>query len=158
MLNIPVEIKNLLKTNTATKNFRVTFPNGERADIINDNIVFESVRFTESVMSQNKFKLGLCESPVIEFEAFGIENIKGKKIECYYEIYCDDTVEDAVYRDDLDAYVYPIPLGVFYVDSCKKEAKMNMRRVIAYGTQAYFEWKIPEGTFLNTESTKKIDL
>lgn len=132
MLNIPVEIKEKLKTNTATKNFRVTFPNGERADIINDNIVFESVRFTESICSQDKLKFGLCETPVIEFEVFDIENIKNKRIECYYEIYCEDTVEDAVYRDDLDAYVYPIPLGAFYVDSCKREAKMNIRRVIAY--------------------------
>ena len=48
----------------------------------------------------------------------------------------------------MDAYVYPIPLGVFYVDSCKKEAKMNIRQVIAYGMQAYFEWKIPmDSTF-----------
>lgn len=141
MLNIPVEVKELLKTDSTPKNFRVIFPNGERADIINNNIVAESVHFTESVMSQDKFKLGLCESPVIEFEVFGIENIKGKKIECYYEIYCDDTVEDAVYREDLDAYVYPIPLGVFYVDSCKKEARMNIRQVIAYGLQAYAEWR-----------------
>lgn len=147
MLNIPVEIKNLLKTNTATKNFRVTFPNGERADIINENLVAESVHFTESVMSQDKFKLGLCESPVIEFEAFNIENIKGKKIECYYEIYCDSTVDDAVYRDDLDAYVYPIPLGVFYVDSCQKEAKMNMRRVVAYGEMSHFDCRPPRYSY-----------
>lgn len=150
MLNIPNEIKELLKTDSTPKNFRVHFPNGERADITNENLVSESVKFTESVMSQDKFKLGLCESPVIEFEVFNVENIKGKRIECYYEIYCADTVEDAVYRDDLDAYVYPIPLGVFYVDSCKKEAKMNMRQVVAYGEQAYFEWKIPEGTYVKT--------
>lgn len=138
MLNIPDEIKQLLKNDNTRKNFRVHFPNGERADITNENIVEESVSLTESICSEEKFKFGLCESPVLEFETFGVGKIKGYTIEASLEIYCPETVEGAVYRQDLNAYVYPVPYGVFVVDSCKKQADMNYRRIIAY-SDAVFE-------------------
>jgi len=138
MINIPEEVKELLKADGTRKNFRVHFPNGERGDITNENITEESVTLTESICSEEKLKFGLCESPVLEFETFGVGKIKGCTIEASLEIYCPETVEGAVYRQDLDAYVYPVPYGVFVVDSCKKQADMNYRRVIAF-SEAVFE-------------------
>lgn len=211
MLNIPEEIKQKLLEG-CNKNFRVLFPNGEHSDITNENIVSESVSFTESICSQSELKFGLCESPVIEFETFGIGKIKGCEIECSLEIPTTRNVEqiaisdyydyptsgkfaagdvvkidlmkpiaDAVVRvrgwlvnqnmqtddnqvfyitwtDDMNKTspygqstqisiedvgttlasvivdtVYPIPLGRFVVDSCKKQADMTHRRIIAYG-------------------------
>lgn len=211
MLNIPEEIKQKLLEG-CNKNFRVHFPNGEHSDITNENIVSESVSFTESICSQSELKFGLCESPYIEFETFGIGKIKGCEIECSLEIPTTRNVEqiaisdyydyptsgkfaagdvvkidlmkpiaDAVVRvrgwlvnqnmqtddnqvfyitwtDDMNKTspygqstqiviedvgttlasvivdtVYPIPLGRFVVDSCKKQADMTHRRIIAYG-------------------------
>ena len=74
MINIPDRVIELLKRDNAQKNFRVHFPNGERADITKDNII--EVSFSESICSQG-FKFGLCETPSIEFVTFDIENIKG---------------------------------------------------------------------------------
>lgn len=127
MLNIPNEIKQALKSAGVYKNFRVHFPNGERADIINEQIIRESVSFQESICSQDKLKLGLCESPVIEFETMGIENLTGKNIDCFIEIACEDTVTGAVYKADLGRYIYAIPLGSFSITKSEKQDSRRRR-------------------------------
>lgn len=137
MINIPDEVKRLLKDDNVTKNFRVHFPNGEREDITNENIVEESVSLTEKICSEEKLKFGLFESSELNFETFGIEKIKGYTIEVSLEIYCSETVQGAVYRQDLNAYVYPISYGTFVVDSCKKQADMNYRQIVAYSPVNY---------------------
>lgn len=88
MLTIPSAVEEALK-NGAQKNFRVHFPNGERADITNDNIVSESVSFTESICSQSELKFGLAEASVLEFETVGVENIRGAEIEASVETELD---------------------------------------------------------------------
>lgn len=132
MLNIPDEIKELLHQDSCKKNIRIHFPNGERTDICNDLIVMDSVKFTESLCSQNELKFGLCESPVFECEVVGVGNIKGASIEVTCEIYCPSTVSGAVYRPDLNDYVYSIPYGTFIVQEAKRQADMNHRRIQAY--------------------------
>lgn len=132
MINIPEEVKQLLKNDNTKKNFRVHFPNGERADITNENIIEESVSFTESICSYDKLKFGLCESPFLEFETVGIPNIKGCTIECSIELYCAETTEGAEYKEDIGSWVYGISLGVFVVNSCKKKADMSHRLIQAY--------------------------
>lgn len=86
MLNIPEEVRNLFKDSDVRKNIRIRFPNGERPDIINDNIEEESLSFTESICSQDALKFGLCEAPVLEFSTAEIENIKGLEIEAFIEV------------------------------------------------------------------------
>lgn len=86
MLYIPEEVKEILKKDSVKKNLRISFPNGERADITNENIISESMSFTESICSRDYLKFGLCEAPVIEFETVGIENIKGMEIEASLEV------------------------------------------------------------------------
>lgn len=86
MLNIPEEVKKLFKTSNVKKNIRISFPNGERADITNENLIAESLSYTESVCSQESLKFGLCESSVLEFETAGIGNIKGMEITADIEI------------------------------------------------------------------------
>ena len=83
---IPQEVKNLFYKNSIRKNVRIHFPNGERADITNNNLIAESFSFTESVMSQSEFRFGLCEASMAEFECFGVENIKDYEIEAFHEI------------------------------------------------------------------------
>lgn len=94
MLNIPEEVKELFKDSDVKKNIRIRFPNGEREDIVNDNIEEESLSFTESICSQDALKFGLCEAPVLEFSTAEIENIKGMEIEASIEIDVS-TAEDA---------------------------------------------------------------
>ena len=86
MLNIPESVKTLFKRDGVRKNFRVHFPNGELSDITNENVVQESVKFTESLCSQDVLKFGLTEASVIEFETVGIGNMYGMTIECGIEI------------------------------------------------------------------------
>lgn len=133
MLTIPEEIKELFHQDHCYKNIRIHFPNKERADICNDLIVKDSVSFKESLCSQNTLKFGLCEASVFECETVGVGNIKGAKIEVYCEIECPSTVSGAEWKVDLQKYVYPVPYGIFVVDSCQRQADMIHRKIVAYG-------------------------
>ena len=143
MLNVPEAIKTAYRSDVAYKNFRVHFPNGERPDITNENIVSESVRFNESICSEPTLKFGLCETPTIQFETVGIEKIKGLIIECSIEIECPSTIEGAVYKNDIQKYVYSIPYGTFKIDSCKRQKDMSHRQIMAYQQTALDNWSFP---------------
>lgn len=86
MIKVPDNIKDLFRMDSVRKNFRVHFQNGDHSDIINDQILFESVSLTESLCSEEGFKFGMMESPVLEFEAVGIGDITGKEISAQIEI------------------------------------------------------------------------
>lgn len=144
MLTIPDNIKELLNTDSIKKNIRIHFPNGERSDICNDQIVKDTVEFTESLCSQSEFKFGLYESSIFECEVVGVSSIKGSTIEVWGEIYCDPTVDGAVFREDLQAYVYPIPYGVFIVDSSKRKSDTIYRNIVAYTESTPTNWKPTE--------------
>lgn len=142
MISVPDRIKELLHHDSCRKNIRIHFPNGERSDICNDLIVADTVSFKESLCSQSELKFGLCEAPVFECEVVGVGNVKGATIEVYCEIYCEADVTDAVWQVDLQAYVYQIPYGVFVISESKRQADMIHRRIVAYGGQATYDWKI----------------
>lgn len=134
MLNIPEQVKSLFNRDDIRKNIRITFPQSGRPDITNDNIVAESLSFSESVCSQSTFRYGLAESSVIEFETVGVANMLGETIEAYIEI--DATTlpaEMQTSRDDLTFPVYPVPLGRFVVTACPRNHEaMAHRKATAY--------------------------
>lgn len=154
MLNIPEAVKQLYKEETTEqirKNLRITFPDGQLSDefpngITCNNIVAESMRFTESVCSQDNFKFGTSEAPVIEFETVGVPNILGYRIQAWLEIETT-TVSDDLTGDydgeyvskadsDLGFPFYRLPLGVFTVQSCpRSHGAMTHRQITAYGLQ-----------------------
>lgn len=145
MLNIPSEVKTILLTDGTRKNYRIKFPNGERADITNDNIVKDSVKFTESMCSQNEIKFGLCEASTFECEVVEIENIKGFKIFVQMEVDCsllgtEWCAANAQTSEDVDFPFYAIPYGAFTIDSCQKQADMSHRKIVAYSYG--FDFKI----------------
>lgn len=160
MLNIPDSVKSLFKQDGVYKNFRAHFPNGELADITNENIVQESVKFTESVCSQDVFKFGLTEASTIEFETVGVANMYGMTIECSCEIDCSSL--SAADKADIAAgtwdgtwdsvnEVFAVPYGTFRVESCPRDHQaMAHRRVTAYTpeggefTSPFEEWKIAQ--------------
>lgn len=148
MLNIPSEVKALFKADSVFKNFHVHFPNGETTDLNNDNIVSESVEFTESLCSQQSFRFGLTEASEIQFTAVGIPNVRGATIECAIEICVDDLGAEWLANnaptgseDFLDPQVctyggrnmYRVPYGRFIVDKCPRNHEgMWKREVTAY--------------------------
>ena len=153
MLNVPTEVQALFKADSVFKNFRVHFPNGENADLTNDDIVSESVSFTESICSAQVFQFGLSERSEIEFECVGVQNIYGMTIECAIEI-CVDSLGATWISDHaptgneafLDLQVctyngrnmYRIPYGRFIVESCpRSQGAMKHRRVTAYSVDGY---------------------
>lgn len=123
MLDISESVKDLFRGDFVRKDIRIHFPDGERPDIITKNIYGDgsSFTFTESICSQNNLKFGLAEASVLEFDTVNVDNIKGCRIEASYEV-----VDQATNR------TVSIPLGVFTVDSCKRQNDMRRRRVVAY--------------------------
>lgn len=150
MLNVPEEVKALFKRDDVYKNFRVHFPNGETADFDNSSIVSESVKFTESLCSQQSFRFGLTEASQISFTAVNIPNIRGVTIECALDIDVSslgmtwinanlspdgfDFLSLACYLNDSeDGGFYRIPYGRFIVDTCpRNHESMWKREVTAY--------------------------
>lgn len=142
MLTIPSTVQALFKTDGVYKNFRVHFPNGEFPDITNDNVVQESVKFTESLCSQSTFKFGLAEASVLEFETVGIGNMYGMTIEAGIEIDCSSlsaadktAIASGTWDGTWDSVneMFYIPYGTFRVESCPRDHQsMAHRQVTAY--------------------------
>jgi hypothetical protein len=141
MLDIPEAVKNLLKQDSVPKNFRISFPEGERADILNDQIIKESVQLTESLSTRNVIKFGSCDSSVLRFSCVGVEDITGMRIQARLDVNIMSLPADIVREigqtaPDLPFAFYPVPYGEFVVDSCEYDAKMLTRKVIAYSLNA----------------------
>lgn len=168
MLNVPTSVKSLYQTDGVRKNFRVHFPNGEYADITNDNVVQESVKFTESLCSQSTFKFGLAEASVLEFETVGVGNMFGMTIEASMEI--DGSSLSAADKAAIAAgtwdgtwdsvnEVFGIPLGIFQVNSCPRDHQsMAHRQVTAYTTNTFNAERIPFSSYLGTSSNLKVSV
>lgn len=101
MIKIPEEIKALFKKDNVQKNIRIHFPNGEHKDITNENVIEESMVFTESICSSENLKFGLCEASVFQIETVGVGNIKGCTIEVDLEVAYN--LPDVIYTD-FDSY------------------------------------------------------
>ena len=150
MLDIPEEVKNLCKQDSVRKNFRVIFLNKEHEDLTNANVEFESVSFSESVCSRGEIKFGLCESSSISFTTINVSNIKDMIICPRLEIDISSLGEDWIAEhgftsDDVDYPFYPIPYGVFVVDSCDRDStNMAKREVEAITPVGYNHWCIDE--------------
>lgn len=147
MLHIPEPIKNLISLDGVLKNFRVVFPNGEHSAITNDNIIKESVKFSESLCSQNYIKFGLCESSCLRFSCVNVPNITGVEFFAYIDIDITslpvaDRTQYATYtltHDGILMYFYEVPLGRFKVESSERDANMMKRNIIAYSVDTTFE-------------------
>ena len=152
MVRVHSYIKTLFATPGVKRNFRVMFPNGERADLTNSDIVQESVELTESACSETVFRFGCCERSMIRFETVGVENIQGVKIRCGLEIDTTSltaaqitTVRNAITNGNDDGVIvlaadsdlgygyYRLPYGEYWVESCPRDHTARERRqVTAY--------------------------
>ena len=150
MLNIPEEIKTLFKRDDIFKNFHVHFPNGEYTDLNNDDIVSESVEFTESLCSQQAFRFGLTEASEIKFTCVNVPNIRGAVIECAIEVQADSlgaewladnapTGNEEFLDPQLCTYsdrnMYRVPYGRFIVDTCPRNHETMYKRDVTGYTE-----------------------
>ena len=167
MLTIPDSVKTLFKTDGVLKNIRVSFPNGEYPDICNDQIIKESLKFTESVSSREEIEFGLCEGNMISFECVGVGNIKG--LEIAVEIDIDVSLlsprpPETITFSDLPFPYVPINLGKFTVDECKRDARMLKRKVTAYSKISdltHFDWWVDEvwnASYYTPKDPPRVDL
>lgn len=126
MINISDETKNLFfdPLRSREKSFQIRFP--ELDLTISDNqIISESIKLTESINTDTDYRFGLCDESQIEFEAIGLPNVKGKKLEV-----------NLIFNDET------IPYGVFKVDSCDITIMSdNVRRVIGYSETVFSSFK-----------------
>lgn len=153
MLNLPEAVQDLFRTDSIRKNFRVQFESGTRADLTNQNIVAESVKFTESICSQDVYRIGLAELCVIEFETVGISDMRGEKIRCYCEIDTSTLTASQISAiqanpgdgelvlaaaSDLGYGFYRVPYGEFIVSACpRNHENMEHRQVTAYSPDPF---------------------
>ena len=168
MLNIPSAVKGLFSLDDCFKNFHVHFPNGETTDLNNADVVAESVRFTESLCSQQYFKFGLSEASSIEFETVGVPNIRGAVIQCAMEIDVTSLGASWVTNNPVDAtldflqpqtvvlpdsrYGYRVPYGEFIVDTCPRSHGAMMHRQIT----AYSKMPLENMEILDGETPQKV--
>lgn len=103
MLEISTRAKELAMQGSTRKNLRIHFPNGEREDITNKNLVSESMSFTESVLSDDNFHFGTAEASVLDFQTIGVENIDGCEIEASIEM-LETLQEEVITQEDLGVY------------------------------------------------------
>lgn len=150
MLNIPEEVKDLFKADGVRKNFRVKFLDRDLPDLTNENIVTESVAFTESMCSRNALKFGVCEASTLEFETVEVANIKGARISAGIEVDCTSLVdnkklEDVIQTsDDVSFPYFYVPYGIFIIDSCQKQADSRHRAVVAYSMEYLVDYTLPK--------------
>ena len=105
--------------------------------IDNDNLVKESVKIDERMCSDDNLKFGLCEGSSLEFQAFDIENITGKRIQAFvdvkYPVYTydyDETTGKTTKSEIIEEC--SIPMGWYDVQETSRQASTGIRKVSAY--------------------------
>lgn len=115
MINISNEAKEKYKGGIIPKEMVVSFPNGEHADIHNDEIVAESLEFQENLV-KGEFKFGLCQANYLKFETVAdVSECTGAVIDV--SIFIDGT---------------EISLGRFTIDTITKSD--GLYTIASYGT------------------------
>lgn len=131
---------------------------GEETDFVitNDNLVSESVTLDERMNSGDTFKFGLCEGSALEFEYFGFENIKDRKIRVALDVEYPD--ENGVIQ------TYTIPMGFYTVDACQRQASTGIFKVTAYNRSKFLDSKansflseLARDNYYNVATDKKLD-
>lgn len=123
MIDVPVLVKDALRSGAFRKNYRFLVLNDDGTTdftIDNQNLVSESVNIDERMCSGDTIKFGLCEGSSLEFQYFGKDNITGRQIKAFIDV------------DYGEALPYSIPMGFFTVKNCSRQASTGIIKVTAY--------------------------
>lgn len=123
MINIPQELRNIYKNDhfpymdePTPKELIIYFPAIDLT-IETDRIVDDSFELNEKLCSEEDLVFGSCESSQIKFTVADVEqDLKGLWFSA---------------RQIIDG-VYAMPLGVYKVDSCKKQDNLRFKEITAY--------------------------
>ena len=109
--------------------------------IDNDDLVSESVKIDERMVTGKDLKFGLCEGSVLEFQYFNHPNINGKDVQVYLSAEYVDT--------DNEVKWYDIPMGWYSVDQCPMQWDTGIFKVTAYNKL--------KSKYLDAKANKLID-
>lgn len=127
MIDIPVRVKDALKSGMYKKNYRVIVldQDGNEIETLDNNrLVSESVKLDERMCSGKTLTFGLCEGSSLEFQYFDYENINGKRVKLML---------DVEYLDEEGGLSwYEIPMGYYDVDSCPMQFSTGIRKATCY--------------------------
>ncbi len=117
MMNVSNELKELYRSGNGRKKLNISI-SGSETTITNSNIVSESMSIKQSLTDDENIRLGSCNSSSFEITVAGItEDLIGKEIQPVLLV-DDDTTE--------------LSLGLFTVESSKKEVGRPFRKITAY--------------------------
>lgn len=127
MINIPVRVRDALKSGMFQKNYRVLVLDSDEnvvATLDNDRLIKESVKLDERMCSGSTITFGLCEGSSLEFQYFAYDNINGKRIKLMLDVeYLDENNELSWYE---------MPMGYFTVEQCPMQFATGVYKVTAY--------------------------
>lgn len=128
MINVPEKVKQALRDGRLKKNYRfVVYDNDSsviKYTINNENLVKESVKIDERMVTGNELKFGLCEGSVLEFQYFGLNNIRECRIQAFIYVQCQGD------SDDVSDWI-SIPMGWYDVKECPMQASTGIFKVTA---------------------------
>lgn len=117
MMNVSNELKELYRNGNGRKKLNISI-SGSKTTITNSNIVSESMSIKESLCDDENIKFGSCNSTSFEITVAKItEDLIGKEIQPKLLVDSDTT---------------ELPLGLFTVESSKKEVGRPFRKITAY--------------------------
>lgn len=123
MLNVPYDVKKVLKKGRGLKNYKFEIYGDELVTplftIDNNNIVAESVKIDDRMCSEKVITFGLCEGASLEFQYFGLPAITNKHVKAILSIACNGEW-------------YDIPMGWFLVDQCPMQFSTGIYKVTAF--------------------------
>jgi hypothetical protein len=130
MLNVPVELKNILKNDrpplTASpshKTLKLYFPSLNYT-ITNDKIKGETFSLTESICQQDNLAFGSCESSQLKVTVANIDF---------------DLSGQVMIASQIINGIYTIPIGTFTVKSCERQNNRWFRDIVAYDNMKKFD-------------------
>ena len=111
MYDVPVALKDTLRSGRFRKEYRFVVLNDDGTEdftIDNDNLVSESVSIDERMCSGDTLKFGLCEGASVEFQYFGLQNITGRRVQVFVDVFAaSDIFEDLEPLNKGDTYTVP---------------------------------------------------
>lgn len=128
MINVPIRVRDALRDGTYLKNYKFTVYETDETTvdfvIENDRLVSESVKIDERMCSDKELKFGLCEGTNLEFQAFNVPNITGRRIFAKISVQYKDENGDIAWHN--------IPIGWFTVDECSRQASTGILKIKCY--------------------------
>lgn len=117
MMNVSNELKELYRSGNGRKKLNISI-SGSETTITNSNIVSESMSIKQSLSDDENIKFGSCNSTSFEITVADItEDLIGKEIQPKLLVDSDTT---------------ELSLGLFTVESSKKEVGRPFRKITAY--------------------------